>query len=177
MARGINLLQKEQEDIQLLDLAHKLKVGSIVFLIFYCLVVLAVFSFSIYLQQATKATTQSIETKKQKINSLKKVESLQLIFKQRLSSLSGIMNDKKVSSLRLLEAAQQPSEPGVTIGKMSIPESELLIIGGTALNAPALGRFLDKLTSEKSIFTTIVVSSAARQKNGSYLFNINLTSE
>jgi len=87
------------------------------------------------------------------------------------------MSEKKVSYQELLEEIEKTLESGVTIERMAISEPGSLTISGVASQAPVLARFLDRLTNEKPIFSTITLSSIARQKNGSYLFNINLTSE
>jgi Tfp pilus assembly protein PilN len=177
MAQGINLLQQEKEGLRLLNLAHLLKVGSLVFLIFYALLTLAIFSFSVYLVKTSQKVARETEIKTQKIAELKKVESLQVVFKQRLSSLNKLMTEKKVNYQGLLEEIERTLEPGVAIEKMGLTSAGSLTIEGTAPSSPALARFLDRLTGEKPVFSTITLSSIVRQKDGSYLFNINLTSE
>lgn len=178
MVQGINLLKPEKaKDIRLIELGHSLKIGSIVILLFYCLVVLTIFSFSIYLGQANEKIAQEIETKKHQITELKKVESLQLTLKQRLSSLTELITKKEVSYPQLLNQLDETLEAGITIKEISLTDAGVMTIGGTASQATVLARFLDKLTGEKIIFSTVVLTSISRQKDGSYLFNIDLKTD
>lgn len=178
MIQGINLLKPEKtKDERLVNLAHSLTVGSIVLLIFYCLFVAALFSFSIYLGQANEKIAQEIETKKHQITELKKVESLQLILKQRLSSLTELITKKEVSYPQLLNQLDETLEAGITIKEISLTDAGVMTISGTASQATVLARFLDKLTGKKIIFSTVVLTSISRQKDGSYLFNIDLKTD
>jgi len=175
MTQGINLLKVERKrDERLVNLAHSLKVGSIVLLIFYSLMVTALFSFSIYLGQESTKTTKEIETKQRQLEGLKKVESLQLVLKQRLSSLTELMSKRGASYQEWLSQLDQKSEPGITIKQITILDSGVMKISGSASQATVLTRFLDKLAEENPIFSTVVLTSISRQKDGSYLFNIDL---
>jgi hypothetical protein len=175
MVQGINLLKPQRaKDERLVSLAHSLKVGSIVLLIFYCLAVAALFSFSIYLGQISEKTSQQIEIKKRQLEGLKKVESLQLVLKQRLSSLTELISGEKVSYQEWLDQLDKILEPGITIKEISITDSGVMTISGDASQATVLARFLDKLAGENPIFSTVVLSSISRQKDGSYLFNVDL---
>lgn len=174
MAQGINLLKPEkQTDVQLVELAHKVKVGSLLFLIFYCLSALATFSFSVYLRQASEKNAREIEGKKSKISELRKIESQQLTLKQRLAALTELTSKKGVSEDECLSQLEETLESGVTIKEIDLGESGTLKVNGKAQQAVVLARFFEKLT-QKTIFSKIVISSLSRQKDGTYLFNLDL---
>ena len=174
MSQGINLLKREKaKNIQLLELIHTLKVSSFVFLIFYCLVVLAIFSYSVYLKQGSEKNSSEIEAKKSKIVELKKVESQQITLKQRLSSLTSLTVKEGPGYNESLSQLEEALESGVAIKEIKFDGPDSMKISGKAQQAVVLTRFFEKL-AEKSIFSKIILSSLARQKDGGWLFALDL---
>jgi len=156
-------------------LFHSLKVGSLVLILAYCLIAGAVFSYWLFLSQQTAKINNEIAVKKTKIASLKEVESLQLVLKQRLSNLDKFFSAKKGPSFdRLLTFISQTSTE-IKVKDLKIAENKMNF-SGIAPNMAALEKFLQDLKSETSsaLFDKITLSSVDRQEDGSYLFNLLL---
>jgi len=154
-------------------LFHSLKVGSLVLILAYCLVAAAVFSYWLFLSQQTAKINNEIAVKKTKIIRLKEVESLQLVLKQRLSSLDKFFSAKKGPSFKGLLAFIGQISTEIRVKELKIAEDKMNF-SGIAPNMATLEKFLQDLKSEESsaLFSKITLSSVDRQEDGSYLFNI-----
>jgi len=156
-------------------LFHSLKVGSLVLILAYCLVMGAVFSYWLFLSQQTAKINNEIAVKKTKIASLKEVESLQLVLKQRLSNLDKFFSAKKGPPFDTLLSFIGQTSAEIRVKELKIAEDKMNF-SGIAPNMAALEKFLQDLKSEQSsaLFSKITLSSVDRQEDGSYLFNILL---
>lgn len=176
MNRGINLLiSKEKPSFRSDQFVRLAKVGSVVLLIFYTLVSLGVFSFWLYSQQESQRVSREMAIKEQKITSLARIESLQVLLKQRLSSLKLIFEETAPDYKALLVYFFQFSSGGIVFKDINLSQKGEILFTGEAINSHVLANFLDQISGEKGkdLFGRIVLSSISRQKDGSYSFSLN----
>lgn len=180
MLKGINLLtearkQTPARQTQFLRLA---KTGSVVLLVFYCLVAGGVFSFWFSTQRLSREVEEEIMIKKEQIADLKRIESLQVLLKQRLSALEVLSSEKSPDYKALLVYFDRFPPGEVTINEILLSAGGQISFSGQAVNSLTLANFLDSLSWEKNdLFSQVILSSVGRQKDGSYLFSLNLQAE
>ncbi|MBM3205378.1 hypothetical protein FJZ41_00800 [Candidatus Shapirobacteria bacterium] len=152
------------------------KVGSILILLTYCLVVAAFFSYSFFLTTQAKSVNRQAEAKKAQIEALKDVESLQIILKQRLSSLEKYFAGQKGVDLpRLLDYFNQTTY-ALNLTELSLSTNGAVTLSGEAANPLVFGEFLEIINNESSgeLFSQITLSSLDRKEDGSYSFSMAL---
>lgn len=176
MAKGIDFLQAQKEKRREEEkvLVH-IKIGSIIFLVVYCLLVGATFSFWVYLNQDYRNVSRQIVSKKQRIEQLRRVESLQIILKQRVFHLEKLFSYKAPDYSQILSYLEKISPAGVSLTEVELLENGEGKLSGIAPNALVVSNFLKELTSDTSTspFSKIVLSSARRQKDGTYNFTLS----
>ncbi len=179
MKKGIDFLKAYEKPGRPKELSRIFKVGMLVIIIFYCLLSAAVLSFWFSLKKEHQEINRQIEVKKSQISRLRKKESLQILLKQRLSSLAKIWTLKKGDFPRFLSFFLQISSKEVNLSEIKISSGGTVTVKGTAANAFILGRFLEKMTSNEAanIFSDITLTSVTRQKDGSYNFGLSLAYE
>ncbi len=158
-------------------IVHFLKVGSIIVLILYCLLTAAVFSYWFYLNTQGRKTQQEISIKKQKIESLKDVESVQTFLKQRLAALDKFFTNQAKTDLPEILDFFENIKDEARLKQVNLTKEGEITISGEADNALVLTDFLKKLEEEdqsKKLFSTITLVSSDKQKTGNYLFSILL---
>lgn len=153
-----------------------LKVGSLVVLLAYCLIVGIIFSYWFYLNRQTAHTNQEISSKKQNISRLKDIESLQIVLKQRLSILERFFSSQKGPNFGSLLKYFDEISDEVALKELTLSKKGEVNLSGESPNAVVLGKFLDRLRDEKSqdLFSKITLSSLERQDDGNYLFVLQL---
>jgi hypothetical protein len=154
---------------------HSLKVGSLVLILAYCLVVGVVFSYWLFLSRQAANISNQIAVKKTKIASLKEVESLQVVLKQRLSGLDKFSLAKKGPSFDTLLAFIGQISGEIKVKELKIAEGKMSF-SGSSPNMAILEKFLQDLKSDQALtlFSKITLSSVDRQEDGSYFFNLLL---
>lgn len=181
MTQGVDFIRAEREaGLAKAKARRPVKVGSIVFLIFYCLVVGATFSFWLILSRSSEQVKQEISLKKQRISSLKKTESLQILLKQRLSLLTKVVFEKKPSYSQILLYFEEISPEGLVLDNLKLTDKGGVDISGVASNVVALSDFLEDLVSEQSgevHFPEITLSSLSRSEDGDYKFSLLLKTD
>ena len=181
MTQGVDFIRAEREARLVKTKARRpIKVGSIVFLIFYCLVVGATFSFWLILSRSSEQVKQEISLKKQRISSLKKTESLQTLLKQRLSLLTKVVFEKKPSYSQILLYFEENSSEGLVLDNFKLTDKGGVDISGAASNVIVLSDFLEDLVSEQSeevYFSKITLSSLSRSEDGDYKFSLLLKAD
>ena len=150
MKKGIDFLKAYEKPGRPKELSRIFKVGMFVIVIFYCLLSAAVFSFWVSLKKEHQEVNRQIEAKKSQISKLKKRESLQILLKQRLSSLIKLWSLKEKNFPRLLSFFLEISSEGADISEVKISSGGTLTVKGIAANAFSLGRFLEKITSNEA---------------------------
>ena len=177
MKNEINFLSGQRADSEKKAKISRIsKIASFIVLITYFLIVGAVFSYWAFLNNQIEKTSSQITLKKDKIEDLKEIESLQVLLKQRLSSLNKFFkNDKRpdfVSFLSYFEDIPQ----GVKIKSFMAVNTGELTVSGESSNVVVLGEFLDKFKEDgtNSLFSNVTLSTLDRQENGSYMFVIFL---
>lgn len=179
MAREINLLvSKKKRSFREGQLVRLVKVSSVLLLILYFLVSLGVFSFWLYIREESQKLSQEMTSKREKIAALEKIESLQILLKQRLSSLKTISDEGFLDYKGFLVYLAQFSSAEIAFKDITISQDGNLSLSGEAINALTLADFLDQISGEKgrNLFERIVLSSISRQENGSYSFGLNFYS-
>ncbi len=158
-------------------IVHFLKVGSIIVLILYCLLTAAVFSYWFYLNTQGRKAQQEISTKKQKIESLKDIESTQVFLKQRLTALDKFFTNQVKTDLPKILSFFESIKGEARLKQVNLTKEGEITISGGADNALILTDFLKKLEEDdrsKELFSTITLVSTDKQKTGNYLFSVLL---
>jgi len=178
MVSGIDFLRaKRKLSFEQTRLSHSLKIFSLVLLVLYCLVIGAAFSYRFYLGQESQRISQAINIKKQKIEQLQKIESLQFLLKTRVSQLSELFAQPRIDYVQILSYLEEISPASVVLTDISLSEKGKVSLTGMADNAVVLGDFLEKLTAKEvtaNPFTEIVLSSTGRETDGTYNFSLSL---
>lgn len=155
-------------------IGQSLKIGAVVMLAAYCIVASGIFSYWLILKQKDNSLTRKIEDQRQQIASLKAVESLHLLIKERLKILGSVELADRVDFSLLLAEIEKVRVPGMTIADFEAGADGKLVLNGEAQDAVVLAEFLEKLErmgqSRKEGF--IEVSEASRSKEGLYNFSI-----
>ena len=151
-----------------------LKLGSISLLALYCLLVGAVFFYSVYLRAETKKVGEQIADKRETIESFKKVETLQTILKERLSGLNKLFSLPKTDYPQLLTYFEQEPPEGIILEEINFGADQEISISGLAVNSLVWSSFLENLNDpgQTSLFSQISLSSVSRQDDGAYNFNL-----
>ncbi len=154
---------------------HFLRVGSFLLILAYCLFVGVIFSYWLFLNRQASNVNLEITNKKQRIEKLKDVESLQVFLKQRLSNLEKFFSSSKdVDFGQILVQIDQIANE-IKIKELKMSEGKVNL-SGEAPNNLVLEKFIENLKngSPSLPFSQIKLSSLDRQENGSYLFNLIL---
>lgn len=156
-----------------------IKTASILILLVYCLILAAFFSYSFYLNSSSKKVALEITSKRSKIEYLKEIETLQLILKQRLSSLLKFFDSKKTYNLTTLLDFFDQIAKDTSIRELSFSPNGNIKFSGEAIDIIAMGRLLENLTDEQASknFSSVILSNLDKNENeASYLFTILLES-
>lgn len=178
MAQGINFLKpKPVGDFRFYYRARLFKVASLILLIVCCLALAATIALSINLAQTEKAVAAQTQIKKEKIEALKKVESLQTILEQRLAALVEFKQKDLISEAKIFDEVLRATLAEVAVSEISLDEKKLVVVEGSAANSSILGAFLDRLSSRESLFAPATLAYLVRREDGGYLFTVNLKIE
>lgn len=156
------------------------KAGGIVFLIFYCLVVGVTFSFWLVLNRSSGQIKKEINLKKQRISDLRKTELLQVLLKQRLSSLAKVVFKKEPTYSQILLYFEEISPEGLFLDNFKLTDKGEVNVSGTASNVIVLSDFLKDLVNEQlaeAYFSEITLSSLSRSEDGDYKFSLLLETD
>lgn len=177
MAKGINLLKKKKaipvREAQLMRFAQ---VGSVVLLVFYCLIVVGIFSLWLYTRQESQEVDRQIAVKKQNITDLEKIESLQILLKQRLASLTALVGKKTADYPKILSYFTQFPSNEIILDEITLLENGKVTLSGQAVNTLVLSDFLESLVQGEGddLFAQIILSSFTRQEKGNCAFNLSM---
>lgn len=153
---------------------RNLKVGSTIFLIAFILIVGVIFSYWFYLNSQNEKIINESNLKRQKIESLKELESLQIVLKQRLSTLGKFFKEDKKPNFSKILAFFDKISQGINIKNLNISADGKLNISGDSADILTLTGFLENLESKdaQEIFSQIIVSSLDKREKGGYSFVI-----
>jgi len=154
-----------------------IKTFSVLLLLAYCLIVAAFFSYSFYLTTTSKQIARETALKKNKIESLREIETLQIALKQRLSNLSKFFDKQKTADFPALLDYFSRTTQNVTVRELSLSPDGKIKFSGEVTEMTALGESLENLTNEEAsqFFNSVVLSSLDKKEGGSgYLFTILL---
>lgn len=178
MAQGIDFLKgKRKSFVDREKLFRSIKVGTIVFLVAYCIVVSAIVSYSLYRRQTNKGLQENIALKTKRLTELKKTESLHLLLKQRLSSLTKILAPKSQLYAAVIDYVDAVSPASVTVKNIEISSDGAVMLSGLAANSKAVDEFLVNIDNEeakRNFFKKVTLQPVTRQEDGSYTFGLTL---
>jgi len=178
MAKGIELLQGQKEArIKQIRAIRSVRMFSLLGLLLYCLVVGLVFSYSLYIDKQQQNVKQNIENKKQKILSLKKTESQQIILKDRLSYLKKYFDEQKLDYDKTITFLEALENEDVNFSQFTTKEDLIINLTGKTKNATVLSHFLESLEKEdeSNPFKEISLSNVGKSSEGMYSFTLKLT--
>lgn len=174
--KSIDLLQPDK----LLPIEKRrtflIRVGAIIIIVFYCLLVVALFSFGLVVVRESQVVANKIESEKAKLSELQEVESLQLLLKQRLSSLAKVVEAGGLEPKYWLNYLDNLVPEEIAIENSDWSTEGKVELSGIASNAVVLADFLDTLkqkTDEEKIAKSTLVS-ATRQIEGVYSFTLEI---
>lgn len=170
MANEINLLVGQKKAI-FADVLRPLKIGTIIFLIAYCLVSLTIISYFAFLDIESKKINKEIEAKKNLITRLRKVESLVLMNSQRLSALSRLLLQKKTDMPATLEKIKTLAGNDVSLTEVKIEADGSLNFGAAASGGKFFVDFYNRLLREKD-FPEMSLTSVSRDGEGGYRWKL-----
>ncbi len=177
MKKEINFLTGQRADLEKkAKISRIAKVASFITLIAYFLIVGTVFSYWFFLNNQVENISSQITLKKNKIEDLKDIELLQVLLKQRLSSLNNFFkNDRNPDFVSLISYFENVPQ-GVKIKGFIAANTGELTVSGESSNVVVLGEFLDKFKKDEtnSLFSNVTLSILDRQTGGSYMFVISL---
>lgn len=172
MEKKIDFLKAYEKPISSQKIPQRLLVGGVIGIIFYIILVVGVFFFWLFLKNEYEEISNRIEEKKSQINQMKKKESLYVLLKQRLSTLTKIRSEKKKDFLQFFSFFLQLQEEEINFDQMSASAKGELKVSGRATNASSFAKFLEVLANpefDKS-FSKIILSSLSRDERGGYIF-------
>jgi hypothetical protein len=179
MKQEIDFLKGQRSEREKrLKLLRSVKVGSIIILMAFVLVVGAVFSYWFYINSQNQKIVKENNIKKTKIETLKELESLQTVLKQRLLTMNKFFKeDKRPQFIKTLTFFSQIPQ-GIALKELSLTNGDNMVnISGDSTDILNLTAFLEKLESQESqdIFSEITVSSLnKKEKEGGYSFSLLL---
>ncbi|MCX6725807.1 MAG: hypothetical protein NT052_00615 [Candidatus Shapirobacteria bacterium] len=175
MKQEIDFLKGQRsEKEKRIKFLRSLKVGSIIFLIAFILVVGAIFSYRLYLNSQNEKIINESNLKRQKIESLKGLESLQVVLEQRLKALNQFFKEDKRPNFPKILAFFDKISQVVNIKDLNITSDGKMNISGESSDILTLTGFLENLESKEAqeIFSQITVSSLDKKEKEGYLFVI-----
>lgn len=178
--KSIDLLQPDELSSVEKRRVFYIRIGTIFLIVFYCLVAVAIFAFGLVVLRESQVVADKIELEKTRLSDLYEVESLQLLLKQRLSSLAKVVETDGAKPKYWLNYLDSLAPEGIAIEGTewkSNGAGELAVeLSGIAGNAVVLADFLNTLKQEtdkeKIVSSTLV--SATRQIEGVYDFNLEI---
>jgi len=179
MERGINFLKAYEGRTSQKNFVRIFRISALLIFTFYCLLVVGVLSFWIFLKKEHEKINFQIKDKKSQVEQLKKIESLQVLLKQRLASLATIRLVKGGDFPVLFSFFSRLNSEEVSFTDIRFSSKREIGVKGVASSAFTLAKFLEKLVSsaDAAMFSKIVLTSLARQKEGNYNFSLSLTYE
>lgn len=174
MANQLDFLKEQKvADLLIRKRLRLFRVGSLVGLVCYTLIVAATLSYSFFLQRQGQSIDRQIEVKKTKIVALKKIESLQVLLDQRLTFLDKVLINKRIPYAKLLGYFSDNLLAGIFLKEVKFLALGEIKVDGTASNVVALSRYLENINlPNQGMFSGVKVTSVNRQKDGSYFFNL-----
>lgn len=174
--KSVNLLQPEEASAVEKKRLLLIKTGTIGLIVVYCLFLAAVFSFWLVTQQEAKAVTKKIKAKETRLVVLQEIEALQLLLKQRLSSLSEVVEVEKKSLKYQFGYLESLVPNGVELKEIQWDSDGGVRISGIASNALTISDYLDHLkeAADKRKIARSTLISATRQQEGVYSFNLEI---
>lgn len=177
--KSINLLKPDEFASVEKKRIFFLKIGTIFSIVFYCLFVVAVFSFWLVTRREFQVVNQNIKTQKEKLVKLQEIETLQVFLKQRLSSLDELIDEEKKPPEDWLVYLDELIPEGIALQDVQWSPDGKINLEGVASNALTISNYLDNLkkaTDEGRIVSSILLA-ANRQEEGAYIFNLEILVE
>ncbi|HUS52058.1 MAG TPA: hypothetical protein VMX77_01175 [Candidatus Bathyarchaeia archaeon] len=177
MEKQINFLKaKEKISERAIKLRRLVQVGSSLFLVFYIIIAGSLFSFRLIQDRQVQTVGQKANQAKIKINSLKKIESLQVSLKERLRTLTAIFKEPGLDYQEAILYLEDLSPSGISLDEISLNKQGEIDVNGAADNSQVLDEFLNALSESGKEFESIILTSL-RNRVEKYEFNIRLLKE
>lgn len=179
MAESIDFLKaKRSQAILASKSLTSIKASVIVFLIFYCLISAAVFSYGLFLSGSSKSLNTKIESQKKKILALRKVESLYLLTQDRLKAISAFLGQREEKYLDYLTFFERFTSENLVLTDLDFSQAAEITLNGKAQTSIVFGRFVEQLKEEiqnNHYFSEVIISSLSRRPDGGLTFSLRLT--
>ena len=175
--KGINLLKKsaiETKDVT--DKSRKAVTYSIVILIFFALINLAIFIYRWNQNQLIGKLNNQIIDKENQISSLKNIEIKYYLIKEKASFLTNMAKDKLDIPV-ILSFFNQIENLGVKLEAISFQPGKI-DIGGTTPDSETLSNALILIIENdqgKNLFKSVSLNGLSLNKDGKFRFDLNLT--
>lgn len=174
MKNQIDFLQefkkKESAAQKITPFFHK---GIIFLAVFYLLVASGILFSVFYYRNENNQILVKIDQKKKKIDQLQKIESLQVLVKERLSALTKILNEKRINFSETVSYFEDLGrEKNLVFNKIEIEEGGLVRVSGRTTDRLTIMNFLEELERQETPFLEINLNSLLRNKDGGYDFSL-----
>ncbi len=158
------------------EIKRQTRVIVLVFLLAYCLVTAAVFSYWFVLKNKSESLVKKSQAQEVKIKEYQKVESLHVLVKQRLAALVPLFDKEPVDTTRVLNRLEELLPPGVTVKDIGFDGLDEFKISGEAESVVAFVDFLNRLQNleKDDYFKGVELTSAVRAENRRYSFDVVL---
>lgn len=145
----------------------------ILLIIGYLLIGGGVLTLFFYYQNENNQLQNKIEQKKKRIVQLEKVESLQVLIKERLSALTKILDEKRLDYPEIFSYFENlGKEKNLIFNKIEIEENGLIRVSGRVADRILIIDFLEELEKNQNPFSEITLNSLAKNKEGGYDFSL-----
>lgn len=176
MKQEIDFLKGQRSEREKkLKLLRTIKTASIVVLLAFVLITAMIFSYWFYIDSQNQKINKENSLKRTKIESLKEVESLQIVLKQRLSTLGKFFKEeKRTQFIKTLDFFSQIPQ-GINLKELSLTDTDNKVnVSGDSNDILNLAEFLESLESQESqnVFSQITVSSLDKKEQGGYSFSL-----
>jgi len=175
MDRKIDFLKAYEKPISSKKIPRSLLVGGVIGIIFYIVLIVAIFSFWLFLRKEYGEISHQVEEKKSQISQMRKRESLYILLKQQLNALVKIRSEGEKDFLQAFPFFLKFQGGEINFDKISASAKEGIKLSGRATNASTLANFLSLIVSSESsnLFSKIILDSLTRDKDGSYSFSFS----
>lgn len=151
-----------------------LRVGSVVVLVFYFVLLSSLFSYFLVLRREGQSLQRKIKASELKVKELEPVESKQVFLKSKLTHLVKIFSFEERPEEILTELETLAVE-GISLSAINYQE-EKITVSGEAGNIFVFDQFVKKMLNEgKDFFSEVKFESINKIPEGNYIFDLSLT--
>ncbi len=177
MQFGINLLRKKEiATTEEKEITSKLKKIVVITLVIYTLIVAGLIGSQFFLSKEKQKITSQASQLESRIKGLQKVESLEVLIKDRIEKCANIIGSRTHPEI-ILAKIINAKEEGVEITSIELEKNQKVKLAAQSEDVNSLEKFTGKI---KAIFSgegyqIVILESVSRTKDGGY--NLSLVAQ